>query len=142
MRKTLCHVLLALAISASAPMAWPAGWGGILRNGPVEDFNDEDMRLFLAAIKQAVEASEVSKPVEWRNADSGAGGTLVVLGKSKVQGFRRLPARSHDALLEEAKGRSLGVDDVQGPERTLEAGQRGVGIRAAAPIPARAPGSG
>ena len=87
MRKTLTHVLLALAISASAPMAWPAGWGGILRDGPVEDFNDEDMRLFLAAIKQAVEASEVLKPVEWRNADSGAGGTLVVLGKATVKNF-------------------------------------------------------
>ena len=87
MRKTLTHVLLALAISASAPLAWPAGWGGVLRNGPVEDFNDEDMRLFLAAIQQAVEAPDPSQPVEWRNADSGAGGKLVVLGKAKVKDF-------------------------------------------------------
>jgi surface antigen len=86
-RNTICRTLLTLALAAAAPLAWPAGWGSILRNGPVEDFNDEDMRLFLAAIKQTVEASEVSKPVEWRNPDSGAGGTVVVLGKTKVGKF-------------------------------------------------------
>jgi surface antigen len=81
------RILLVLAMAGAAPAAWPVGWGAILRNGPVEDFNDEDMRLFLAAIKQAVEAPESSQPVEWRNADSGAGGTLQVLGRSKVQDF-------------------------------------------------------
>lgn len=87
MKPTFCRWLLAFAMAAAAPVVWPAGWGGILRNGPVEDFNDEDIRLFLSAIKQAVEAPDPSKPVEWRNADSGAGGTLVVLGKATVKNF-------------------------------------------------------
>lgn len=87
MKTTFCRILLALAIAGAAPVVWPAGWGAILRDGPVEDFNDEDMRLFLAAIKQAIEAPDPPQPVEWRNADSGAGGTLLVLGKEKVQDF-------------------------------------------------------
>lgn len=88
MKTTFCRILLALAIAGAAPVVWPAGWGAVLRNGPIEDFNDEDTRLYLEAIKQAVENSEIGKPTEWRNADSGAGGTLVVLGKTQVGEFK------------------------------------------------------
>ena len=80
-------LVAALALSAVAPAAHSAGWGNILRDGPVEDFSDEDVSLYMDAIKQTLETGAVSQPVEWRNPDSRSGGTLVVLGKPKMKDF-------------------------------------------------------
>lgn len=78
---------LAAAIAAAAPCAIAAGWGAIFSDGPVVDFHDEDMRLYLDAIKKTLEAPGGSPQVQWRNPASGAGGTLVVLGQPKVKDF-------------------------------------------------------
>jgi surface antigen len=88
MRQMLCRALLALTIFAVAPAAWAtSGWGAVLRDGPIEDFNDEDLRLYLEAIRKALETPGAPQPVTWQNAASGAGGSLTVLGEPKVQGF-------------------------------------------------------
>ena len=88
MRQTLCRALLALTILAVAPVAWAvSGWGAVLRDGPIEDFHDEDLRLFLDAIRKTLEAPGAPQPMAWRNAASGAGGSLTVLGEPKLEGF-------------------------------------------------------
>jgi surface antigen len=79
--------LLALAVLAASPVALAAGWGALLRNSPGEDFNDEDLRQFLAASKQALEAPGEPKTLEWSNSESGAGGSFLVLGQPKVKDF-------------------------------------------------------
>ena len=51
------------------------------------DFNDEDMRLFLDAIRKTLAAPGPPEPVEWANPASGAGGSLLVVAQPKVTGF-------------------------------------------------------
>jgi len=88
MLKLCLHaVALAVTIAALPLPALAAGWGAILGKGPVQDFNDEDIRLYLDSIRKALDATGGGQPVEWRNEASGAGGTLVVTGQAKVQGF-------------------------------------------------------
>lgn len=89
---------LALVLATSALPAAAAGWGAVLSRGPVVDFNDEDMRLFLEAIRKTLGAEGEPQPVEWANPASGAGGTLRVVGRPKVAGFdecRRVQATVH-----------------------------------------------
>lgn len=87
MTKKLLRAMLALAILAAAPVASAVPWGAILLNGPAEDFHDEDIRLLMDAIRTTLEAPGEPKPVEWSNVDSRAGGSLLVIGRPKVEGF-------------------------------------------------------
>jgi surface antigen len=87
LRRALLLPLLGLAIGTAMPLAWAAaGWGAVLRDGPIEDFHDEDLRLYLDAIRKTLETPG-AQPVEWRNEASGAGGSLSVLGEPKLQGY-------------------------------------------------------
>jgi surface antigen len=95
-RLPACALAVLLAITVLPAAA--AGWGAVLSRGPVVDFNDEDMRLFLEAIRTTLGADGEPQPVEWSNPASGAGGTLRVVGRPQVAGFkecRRVQATVH-----------------------------------------------
>jgi surface antigen len=64
-----------------------AGWGAVFGEGPVQDFHDEGLRLYLEAIKRVLEAPGPPQRLEWRNEASGAGGTLLVVGQLQVKDF-------------------------------------------------------
>ena len=85
--KRLANSVFAALLAVSSSTAWCAGWGAILHDSPVEDFNDEDVRQLLAAVKQVLDAPAQSRPVEWSDAESGAGASLSVVGTPKVKGF-------------------------------------------------------
>ena len=87
MSKYLLSAMLGLAILGVTPAASAASWGAILLNGPAEDFHDEDMRLLMDAIRTTLDAPGEPRPVEWRNPDSRAGGSLLVVGQPKVDGY-------------------------------------------------------
>jgi surface antigen len=77
-------------VAAVAGLASPsavASWGLAMRDSPARDFDDEDSRQFLAAVRQVLEAPLPPQPLEWRNQASGAGGTLLVIGQPKREGF-------------------------------------------------------
>jgi surface antigen len=76
----LAALLIALACSA----AWSAGWVAVLKNSPAEDFDDEDIQLFLANAKTALDAPG-TQPVAWVNPRTGSGGTFEVIGQPKAQ---------------------------------------------------------
>lgn len=89
---------LAFAIGIASPLAFGAGWGALFAKGPVVDFQDEDLRMYLDAIKRALEAAGDPQPVQWQNPASGAGGTIVVLGRPAVKDFadcRRVRSTVH-----------------------------------------------
>jgi surface antigen len=98
-RQLLLSVAAATAIGLAAPTALAAaGWGAVLGQGPTLDYNDEDLRLLLDAIRQVLDAPGEPVPVEWRNPQSGAGGTLLVVGRPKLKGHdecRRVRAALH-----------------------------------------------
>ena len=87
MKKGVVRAVLALVIVAASPWAVASGWGALLRDSPAVDFNDEDMRLFLAALRQTLDAPGPAQTVSWRNDASGAGGTLLVLGETRLEPF-------------------------------------------------------
>jgi phosphatidylserine/phosphatidylglycerophosphate/cardiolipin synthase-like enzyme len=66
---------VAASITLTAAPSLAAGWGAVLGRGPTRDFDDEDLRMLLDAIRQTVEAPGTPEPVAWRNECTGAGGT-------------------------------------------------------------------
>jgi surface antigen len=87
MKTSLGAALVAAAITLAAAPSLAAGWGAVLGRGPTRDFNDEDLRMLLDAMRQTVEAPGTPEPVTWRNERTGAGGTLQVIGQPKIKGF-------------------------------------------------------
>lgn len=95
-RLTLACVASLLALIA--PLAHAAGWGAILRDGPLEKFNDEDIRLHMETALKVLNSPLSTSPVEWRNDATGAGASFKVLGEPKVKGYaecRRVSATTY-----------------------------------------------
>lgn len=78
--------MVAVAAGLASPWA-AASWGLAMRDSPARDFDDEDTRQFLAAVRQVLDAPSPPQPLEWRNQATGAGGSLLVIGQPKRQGF-------------------------------------------------------
>ena len=70
-------VVLACACTAAAA----AGWVALLRNTAAESFDEDDLRMFLDAAKQALNA-EGREPVDWVNSATSKGGSFLVIGES------------------------------------------------------------
>ena len=87
LRKAAVAAWIGIATGLAAPAVLAAGWGAVLANGPVQDYQDEDLRMLLDAIRQTLDAPGEPQPVEWRNDKSGAGGTLQVIGRPKAKGY-------------------------------------------------------
>ena len=99
-----CAILVCLLLLAQPAQA--TGWVVVLKNTPAEDFNDEDIREFLAAAVKLLNApGEGPAPdVAWKNAETGAGGH-----------FKEL-SRSLDPLGHACRRLQLGVYSKQHPE--------------------------
>ena len=54
-------------------------WVGLLKNTPAENFNEEDLKLFLDASRKALNETPAGETVKWQNPVSGARGELKVL---------------------------------------------------------------
>ena len=87
LRCALPAFVVAMSAVAATASAAGSGVGSILRGVPMVDFRDEDVNQLLEAMQQALNAPGEPQPVEWRNAASGAGGTLLVLGAAQHAGF-------------------------------------------------------
>jgi surface antigen len=74
------------------------GWGAVLRDTPMEQFNDEDIRLHIETALKVLNAPPSAAPAQWRNEATGAGASLEVVGEPKVQGYaecRRVRSTSY-----------------------------------------------
>jgi surface antigen len=67
-----------------APPAMAQGWVRLLRDTPAENFDDEDLRLFLDASRTALNDAADTVVVPWHNPASGNGGDFTA-----VRSFRR-----------------------------------------------------
>jgi surface antigen len=86
-RRALSALAVALGAVAATATAAGSGVGAVVRGGPMVDFRDADVDLLLEAVQTALNAPGEPQPVEWRNAASGAGGTLLVLGTAQHKDF-------------------------------------------------------
>lgn len=83
-RLRVCAAALALLAAGSTAAA---GWGALMRNSPMADFSDEDVRQHMAAVHSLLEAPIPAEPIDWRNDGTGAGAHLELLGQPKIEGF-------------------------------------------------------
>ena len=90
---------LALTLCLSCAPAL-AQWVSILKNGPAERFDEEDLQLFLEAARKARDAP-VNETIRWENPKTRANGDLTV---RKIFQWKDRPCREV-ALRNEAGGR-------------------------------------
>ncbi|QPF75689.1 hypothetical protein G8A07_24075 [Roseateles sp. DAIF2] len=90
--RILLMALLAASLLSLGAQAQAAGWVAALKNTPAEDFDDEDLRLLLAAAAQSLNAEGEPAPVRWDNPATGAGGRFLVQGSSTAKNGQ--PCRS------------------------------------------------
>jgi surface antigen len=88
----LRRLLGAALVAASTAAAAAAGWVMLLKDTPAQKFQEDDLRMFLEAARDALNAEGPPKPVEWSNPKNGTGGSFLVIGDSVRQGMpcRRL----------------------------------------------------
>jgi len=98
--KRLAITLLALCALASANVQ-AQNWISLLKNTPSEFFDDEDMKLFLAAVREALDGVDDNQVRGWQNPRSGHHGDATVLRRfdSKDRPCKELRVRN------EAQGR-------------------------------------
>ena len=73
---------LLAAVVLGACLAGPAvaqQWASLFKGSPLEVFDDGDMRLFLAAARQALERPADQQPLGWSNRKTGHQGNIMVL---------------------------------------------------------------
>ncbi len=68
-------VLMAL-IGFAAMSAYAQTWSPALEDSPLSRFSEEDISLFAAARKEALEQRADGSEVPWQNPDTGASGTV------------------------------------------------------------------
>jgi surface antigen len=84
--------LLGTGLVAACTTAAAAGWVMLLKDTPAQKFQEEDLRMFLEAARDALNAEGPPKPVQWSNPKNGTGGSFLVIGESTREGMpcRRL----------------------------------------------------
>ena len=78
--------VVAIGLIGACTMAAAAGWVSILKGTAAESFQDEELRMFLDAARQALNSDGPPKPVDWANADHSIGGSFLVVGESVSSG--------------------------------------------------------
>lgn len=74
----LAPIVAAWLVLACVPAA-AQNWVGLLKNTPAENFNEEDLKLFLDASRKALNETPAGETVKWQNPVSGARGELKVM---------------------------------------------------------------
>jgi surface antigen len=85
--KLTVQLLLGIAIAGTSLHAQSAGWIRLFKGTPVEDFDDEDLRRMLDAVKQVLGNPKPDGAVQWKNDATGAGGEFKVIGEPVRSGF-------------------------------------------------------
>jgi surface antigen len=116
-------LLLALALALSAGPAAAQNWVSLLKNGPAERFDEEDLRIFLDASRKALAEGKDNETVKWENPKSRARGELTVL---RTFEWKSNPCKEVK-VYNEAQGRkgtnTFGMCQVEGKWRLLSSSQ-------------------
>ena len=79
-------LLLATLMLAGMPVA-AAGWIKLLANTAAEKFQEDDLRMFLEAARDTLNADGPPKTVQWSNDKNNTGGSFLVIGNSVRNGL-------------------------------------------------------
>ena len=116
----LIFAILLLTMTASAAAQ---NWVALLKNGPAERFDEEDLRIFMDTGRKALTEGADNQTLSWENPKTRARGDITVL--------RRFEWKSHPCrelkLHNEAQGRkgdsTLALCQVDGKWRLLSSSQ-------------------
>lgn len=84
------RAVLAATLIAACGAAGATGWVKLLSRTAAEQFQEEDLQMFLEAGRNALNAEGTPKTVEWSNPKNQTGGSFLVVGETTRQG---LPCR-------------------------------------------------
>ena len=116
-------VLLAIALALAAVPAAAQNWIGLLKNGPAERFDEEDLRLFLDTSRKALAEGKDNETLSWENPKTRARGEITVLRSFQWKTHPCKELKLHN----EAQGRkgdsTLGLCQVDGKWRLLSSSQ-------------------
>ena len=95
------RVWLAVALAVASSMALGQNWVGLLKDGPAERFDEEDLRLFMDTARKALNEAPDQETLSWENPKTRARGDITVV--------RRFEWKSHPCkelkVHNEAQGR-------------------------------------
>jgi surface antigen len=95
------RILVAAAIAAFSSVAAAQNWVGLLKDGPAERFDEEDLRIFMDTARKALNEGTDNQTLRWENGKTRAKGDITVL--------RRFEWKSHACkelrVYNEAQGR-------------------------------------
>jgi surface antigen len=74
----MMKTLVAMALAGFTSLAAAQNWVGLLKNSPAEDFDDEDLQLFLATGRKALNEGKVNETLRWENPKTRARGEATV----------------------------------------------------------------
>jgi hypothetical protein len=83
--KSAARTLFVLVLLA--PAAWSSDWASLLKDKAITDFNDDDVREYLATVHALLDAPLPAAPMQWSNPRTGAGADLEVIGQPQIEGF-------------------------------------------------------
>lgn len=76
-----------ISVGLTTP-AHAAGWIAALKNTPAENFDDEDLRMFLDAANKTLSAEGSTEEIRWSNPATGAAGRFKELRRSETKDGR------------------------------------------------------
>jgi surface antigen len=86
---------------AAVPAPAQQGWFSLFRNTPAEQFDDEDLRLFIEASRKALNETPEQGTVSWENPKTQSRGDVTVLSQFTWQEHACRKIR----IVNEARGR-------------------------------------
>jgi surface antigen len=115
--------ILFFVLLVTAATVAQAQWVALLKNGPAERFDDEDLKIFLETARKALAEAPDNQPLSWENPKTSSRGEITVLRRFEWKTHPCKEVRVHN----EAQGRK-GTNDfklcqVDGKWRLLSTSQ-------------------
>jgi surface antigen len=80
------RVLLLVLMVTATPFAMAQNWVGLLKNTPAEQFDEDDLRIFMDAGRKALNEAPDNQSVTWENPKTRSRGEITVLRSFESKG--------------------------------------------------------
>jgi surface antigen len=84
----MMKILVAMALAGFSSLAAAQNWVGLLKGSPAEDFDDEDLQLFLATGRKALNEGKDNETLRWENPKTRARGEATVTRSFEWKSYR------------------------------------------------------
>ena len=117
------RTLLAIVLALAAAPALAQNWVGLLKNGPAERFDEEDLRLFMDTARKALAEGKDNETLSWENPKTRARGDITVLRTFEWKAHPCKEVKIHNQAQGRKGDTSFGMCQVDGKWRLLSSSQ-------------------